>query len=164
MCGAFAGVCLNRIRSGELLQQWMRNRAEAETRRLYYFDLVTGDRPQANISPTIPLPLLQLEYFRRFQLDVQITFYDVRGQQHAQAASKALSLSTWALGGIALLNGLAGAFGWVDPKWAAIAGIALVAQAFASMVTNTEAVNQDRRNAERYERARCVLAKLIWTT
>ena len=63
---------------------------------------------------------------------------------------------TWAMGAGALLNALSGYFGMGDPKWADFAAFALIAQAFASKITNTEAVNQDKRNAERYERTRSI--------
>jgi hypothetical protein len=160
VCAAFAGVCINRIRTGRLLEQWMQKRAEAETQRLAYFDTVVRDRSPSNTSSSILLPLLQLEYFRRFQLDVQLTFYRVRGQDHYRLADKALSLSVWAMGGVAVVNSLAGVLGFIDTKLAVFAGIALILQAFASRATNIEAVNQDSRNAERYERTRAVLAKL----
>ena len=160
LCGAFAAVCISRIRSGGLLEQWMQNRAEAETQRINYFNIIVSDRQHANTSSTVPVALLQLEYFRRFQLDVQLAYYRVRARQHSYLSKKARSMSIWAMGGVALVNGLTGVFGIVDTKLAAIAGVALVLQAFASKVTNTEAVNQDGRNAERYERTRSVLAKL----
>lgn len=160
LCGAFAGVCINLIRSGRLLEKWMRNRAEAETQRIDYFNVIVSSRYNDNTSSTVPITLLQLEYFRRFQLDVQLVYYRIRAEQHSCLANKALSISTWAMGGVALLNGLTGIFGVFNTKWAAIAGVALVLQAFASKVTNTEAVNQDGRNAERYERTISVLAKL----
>lgn len=158
ICGAFAGASLHQIRSGRLLTKWMEQRARAETMRIQYFNLVVRERPEAKTSSN--LPLLQLEYFNRFQLDVQLSFYRVRGEYHRRAAANALILSMWLMFGIALVNGMAGVFGWLDVKWAAVAGFALVGQAFVFKVTNTEAVNQDSRNSERYGRTRSILAML----
>jgi hypothetical protein len=52
----------------------------------------------------LPLLPLQLEYFRRFQLDVQRSYYRGRGGQHARAVTKAGIVRSAAL----VLIGLAG--------------------------------------------------------
>jgi hypothetical protein len=64
------------------------------------------------------------------------------------------------MGAVALINALAGYLGAGDPKWAGLAAFALIAQAFAAKITNTEAINQDNRNSERHERTRSVLIHL----
>lgn len=78
-------------------EAWMQQRAEAETQRIRLFRRVTeADEPtNANELPLLPL---QLEYFRRFQLDVQRLYYDKRGRQHRAAVRRRL---IWR--GIALL-------------------------------------------------------------
>ena len=60
---------------------WMRQRAEAETQRIKLFRRVIDAEEQAR-DGELPLLPLQLEYFRRFQLDVQRLYYDKRGKQH----------------------------------------------------------------------------------
>ncbi|MFQ5603836.1 MAG: hypothetical protein ACE5HS_11255 [bacterium] len=159
--GASASSLLNLIRSGRLLEKWMQNRAEAEMRRLKYFKLVTSPQSELPANTSAPVPLLQLEYFRRFQLDVQKTFYTTRGGQHDSSAQKALLFSSLAMGVAALANGASGYLGsTMSIKLTAVAAISIVAKAFVTKISNTEALNQDSRNAERYQRTASVLRHL----
>jgi hypothetical protein len=158
---SLAAACLNRIRSGRLLEVWMANRAEAEMFRLEYFSQVTRMRSPRESSSAIPLPLLLLEYFRRFQLDVQLSYYETRGRQQGRDAEKSLTLTSWAMLGVAAANGAAGVLvAQVDPLWSSLAGLAIAAQAFASLLASKEAFHQGRRNSERYERTRRALSEL----
>jgi hypothetical protein len=154
VAGGLASMWIRRIRDGRLLEAWMTRRAEAESERLRYFELVTGAEP-------LEEPLLQLEYFRRYQLDVQRAFYATRGARHQADAERALSRSSlgMAVGGIGTL--LAGSLSAiVAPVWATLAGVGLVSQAAGSAAENAEATAQDRRNAERYGRTRDALDQL----
>lgn len=68
---------------------WMRKRADAEIARIQLFRHVTtadGSR-EANSLPVLPL---QLEYFRRFHLDIQRVYYRERGEQHKRAVRRRL--------------------------------------------------------------------------
>ena len=137
----------------------MQRRASAETQRVRYFKLVTRNMDDGASDTT--LRLLQLEYFRRFQLDVQRAYYQTRGLQHRHAADRALLRSTWGMGVVAIANGVAGLVaGVLGAHWASLAGIALVGQAFSSVIANAKATNQDERKAERYERTRHPLDQL----
>ncbi len=62
-------------------QKWMASRAAAENERMRLFsEVVAANEPvKANELPLLPL---QLEYFRRYQLDVQRRYYEGRGAQH----------------------------------------------------------------------------------
>src|SRR5262245_36911261 len=71
LSAALATMWLYQIRTSNMLEKWMTARAEAETMRLSYFLLVTNAQPADVPTAKIPLPLLQLEYFRRYQLDLQ---------------------------------------------------------------------------------------------
>jgi len=145
--GALAGMWLFQIREGELLKRWLTARARAEADRLRYFDAVTA--PVA-VAPAL-LSLLQLEYFRRYQFDVQRAFYRRRGADHQRAADRALArraaaafLATFAAG----VGGVLG--GAVDAAWVSLAGFGVIATALAGFAAAQEGINQDRRNAERY--------------
>lgn len=70
-------------------EAWMQQRAEAETQRIRLFRRVTEADEPVNATE-LPLLPLQLEYFRRFQLDVQRLYYDKRGCQHRAAVRRRL--------------------------------------------------------------------------
>jgi hypothetical protein len=99
--------------------------------------------------------LLQLEYFRRYQLDVQRAYYDGRGKQHRRAAAQNLSVRAFlALGGT-VATGVAGIAGIFGPQKLAIVGLAalaVIAAALGSYAMSHESLNQDARNGERYEK------------
>lgn len=70
-------------------EAWMQQRAEAETLRIRLFRRIVESEESANEGELPALPL-QLEYFRRFQLDVQRNYYDKRGRQHRAAVTRGL--------------------------------------------------------------------------
>lgn len=82
---------------------WMHERAKAETSRIALFKsvLAADEAPSAAELPAWPL---KLEYFRRYQLDVQRAYYLGRGAEHARAVKRASTLRVLAL----LLVGIAG--------------------------------------------------------
>ncbi len=164
LCSAFfaasTGIFISQIRFWKLLEKWMGNRAEAEEKRLNYFYKIAGFEFKNNSN--LLTFLYKLEYFRRFQLDVQTSYYQIRGKQHEKSAKKYLSYSIYTMGVVTFLNVLAGSLGFFskNPQFAAFAVFALVAQAFATTLTNIESFNQDRRNAERYKRTYSALKKI----
>ena len=98
------------------------------------------------------LGLLKLEYFRRYLLDMQITYYRERRRKHRQSADRTLTLGGFAAALAAVASGSAGVVASFDAPWAALAAVGVVGTALAAFATTREAVNQDRRNAERYGR------------
>ena len=158
--GFLASTNIRLVENLKLLEKWMRQRANAEMQRLEYFNRFIR-RPVEKSGDPVLSRLLQLEFFRRFQLDMQLNYYTQRGIQHGVEAAKAASVSTWAMGAAGLAAGIAGFLGSViDAKWAAIAGFGFICQAFAANVLSREAINQDRRNEERYGRTREILLNL----
>lgn len=75
----------------------MQRRATAETTRIGLFDRVLAAKEDSR-EGELPLLPLQLEYFRRYQLDVQRAYYRERGRQHGKAARRAWLLRLLALG------------------------------------------------------------------
>jgi hypothetical protein len=150
--GALGAMWLFRIREGKLLEKWMTARAGAETARLSYFEKVTGVR-DVDEGSAIPLPLLQLEYFRRYQLDIERAYYRNRGREHGIAAAKMLTISAFSVALGSLATGLAGFLGGaISSGWVSIAGLGTIATALSAFASGKEAVGQDRRNEERYGR------------
>lgn len=147
--GALGSMWLFMVREGKLLEGWLTARAAAEETRLAYFAAVTNAENGGEASD-IPLPLLQLEYFRRYQLDVQTAFFRRRGKDHRRAASKVLTLSAFAILLGAMATGLAGFLGLVNPKFAALAALGGIAGGLSAFAAAKEALSQSRSNAERY--------------
>ncbi len=160
ICGIVAGglgsMWLFRVRDGNLLERWMTARAGAETRRIEYFELSTSMKDDCE-GGYIPLPLLQLEYFRRYQLEVQKVYYRRRGAEHERSADKILTLSSIAVAVAAIATGIGG---WWSGQLVWMAGIGVFATSLGSFASAKEAVNQDRRNTERYRRTREALEGL----
>lgn len=149
LSGGLAAMSLFRVREGNLLEAWMSARAQAETTRLLYFStLVQGDGGASDP----PLGLLKLEYFRRYQLDVQIAYYAGRGDAHRWSADRTLMIGGFAVAAGAVAAGSAGVLAAIDSRWATLAALGVVGTAGAAFAATREAVNQDRRNAERYGR------------
>jgi len=82
-------------------EKWMQERGKAENARLDMFKLATEaeETPRADELPLLPL---QLEYFRRYQLDVQRFYYRQRGTEHANGARKIKVTRLIATGVVAL--------------------------------------------------------------
>lgn len=155
---AMAGVMLNRVRTGGMLARWSQYRSKAELYRIRYFRLVTQQAIEA-AGPAIGLQ--SLEYFRRFQLEIQETYFGVRGKEHAEASEKTLERSTLLVGLVTLITmttAIVAGFG--EAVGAAFAAVALSVQAYATTLTQREAQNQDRANAERYSHTREKLIQL----
>ncbi len=153
VAGALGAMWLQRLKRGELFNRWMRARARAEAQRVRYFERVVSAPDPGGGSP--PLPLLQLEYVRRYLLDVELAFYRRRGADHRRGADRslrlegiALVLATVGTGIGALLVAAAGA------ELAAASALGIAGAALAGFAQSREAVTQDARNAERYERTR----------
>lgn len=158
--GGLGTMWLYQIQAGKLLENWMSKRAKAETYRLELFNLVSSVPGSKDISSEIPLSLLQLEYFRRYQLDVQIAYYEGAGLRHSKIASKILSLSGIAVFLGTIATGLSGILGSVNPSYTGFAALGVISVALSTFAAVKEGISQDRRNAERYERTRQALVEI----
>jgi hypothetical protein len=160
LSGAFGAMWLFEIRQGKLLEAWMTGRTRAEAELLKYFELATVSGEDSE-GAGIPLPLLQLEYFRRYQLDVQRAYHRKRQKDHKQAADKFLTLGAFAVGLGALATGFGGILGGaLNPKWAGLAALATAASALSAFASTNEALGQHRRNEELYGKTNDALADL----
>jgi hypothetical protein len=153
---------------------WMKARARAEVARIKLFDEVLRgvDRdPQPGELPLLPL---QLEYFRRYQLDMQQRYYADRGAQHARAAGQTVlwQIQSFALSAFAgvvatavlLKSGLQ--HGLQPPDWLTILSdsvsrlpdwtnrvvlmTGIIASAVFGASVSRSLMDLDERNASRY--------------
>ncbi len=147
--------CAQHIKNSKLLGKFMGARAEAEKLRMQYFEELAVAVPKDETDPVNLTDHLKLEFFRRFQLDVQLSFFSEKGIVHQKVASKLLLISTIAVMCVLFINGIAGIAGIIgESQMTVIAAFAIIAQAVSNMVLNKEAIGQDRQNTERYECAR----------
>src|SRR5262245_42715280 len=147
---------------------WMHARGAAEIARVDLFNRVLDASGEVHPAELDLLPL-KLEYFRRYQRDVQCAFYGGRGAQHARAAGetmrwKFISLALVAVITAAILYSL-GVFGgntpWGDTSTqkVAIAFMTLVSAVLA-LASDTSLMDLSERNAARYATTYANLAKL----
>jgi hypothetical protein len=140
-----AVMWLNQVKGGTFSKRWAEERAKAEAKRLAYFKTVMEGASDAPLDQ-----LLALEYTRRFLLDNQIDYFRDRGGEHDNAAGTALISSTRAVFVSSSLTAIAGALSMWQPELAVVAGMGVIASAYAALAVSRTAVNQDRKNADRY--------------
>jgi hypothetical protein len=146
--GGTASMSLFRVKEGRLLEDWMTARARAETKRLSYFSTII----KSSVGPPDPqLDLLKLEYFRRYQLDLQLAYYKTRRSGHRNSAERTLNISAGSVLMAAIASGAAGVLGALQSEWAALGSLAVFGAALQAFAAAREGLHQDRRNAERYD-------------
>ncbi|MGF1454970.1 MAG: hypothetical protein ACFB6R_06280 [Alphaproteobacteria bacterium] len=97
---AAVAVFTFQLKESTAYEDWMLDRAAAEAERINLFKVICY-RPPADLAAIgaidpageggaqgPSLLALQFEYFRRFQLDVQIRYYIERAQEHRRAAGR----------------------------------------------------------------------------
>jgi hypothetical protein len=140
-----AVMWLSQLHGGALSKQWAEERAKAEAKRLAYFKTVMEGATKTPLDQ-----LLALEYTRRFLLDNQIDYFKERGGEQGKAAGAALKTSTRAVFVSSSFTAIAGALSMWRPEFAVVAAVGVIASAYAALVVSRSAVNQDRKNADRY--------------
>ena len=151
------------LQAGKPFQAWQTSRSQAETARIELFETACGlerdwqDEQQSGDYPLLPL---QLEYFIRYQLMVQLVYYDKRGKQHLAASKRYTSIGAVVTFIAAIAAGLGGfALELIDTV--SVASIAaMVAPVLLGAQTSLSRLNQDERNAARYEITHAHLEKL----
>jgi hypothetical protein len=157
-CLALAFMFTALVTYRKLFSRWMTARARAEAARHALFNFVV-EAQEASEKGEMPALPLQLEYFRRYQLDVQIRYYSGRGQQHASAAGATVQamrllqlLSACAAVPVVLVVlhwfGFALIFDELWGKGFLVFGV-IASGLFASLLAVSQ-MNLDERNADRY--------------
>jgi len=150
---------------------WMKSRAEAEMARVELFDVV-AKAEEVTRAGEIPLLPLKLEYFRRYQLEVQRRYYSGRGATHAASVwrnNRLLRMSMLITTASVLLAAFAGlniAAAWDVPvpaplrSWSAslagpethrlLLGLGVVASGLYGLGVARSLMDLDERNASRF--------------
>src|ERR1044072_7766153 len=160
--GFVASYYLNVIRQGRLLESRRSRRARAEPARLDYFVPVPQHPDISNVSPL--MNLIKLEYFRRFQLDVQNCYYLNSSKKNTKLWRKDLKLSSIAIAGAGIIAAFAGfSAGFISAKFAAVATLGTFFTAINTFASTREDVYHHQRNAERYARTKDALVEIYKT-
>ncbi|MEO0341491.1 MAG: hypothetical protein AAF242_20055 [Bacteroidota bacterium] len=133
------------IKRLQLLEKWMKNRAQAEDYRMQYFNQIAEDLPTQDTR----LHLICLEYFRRYQLDKQLSYYQERGSKLDQVATRQTIWIAALAGSVIVINGIIGFQGLEYTPWITLT---LIIQAYAALISNKQSGEQNERNAQRYKK------------
>jgi len=148
--GTFAGGLMRRTNA---FQKWNEWRASAEIGRIELFNVVTSGTTNigAGESPLLPL---QLEYFRRYQLQIQSTYYSSKGASHQRAFERQrdliviFALITLVLLGISLASLFGQSIVLVPNHLSVFFGVAIAT--LTAAIGNWSLLSQDENNAKRY--------------
>jgi hypothetical protein len=143
----------------KLYDHWMENRAKAETARLLYFK----ESAQNLINEQTENKLLLLQFcsfFRRYQLQVQQTYYEGRSQQHSISLLKTAKIGAIAAVIVTAFSGSSGFAGFFEPELISFAALGTIGIALTALASRREAINQDERNSMRYKITSNVLSKV----
>ena len=167
LVAGWSSFLLSRLNSGAYLQAWMTARAEAEAERLGYFQALTD--PKSLLHPLDPpdqpvdvrYPLIVFWYFLRFQVRVQQSYYEKRGEDHRREARTGYNLAAAAsaIGVISALLVPVLSF-FVDTYAALFAVVTVAGTALSGYAATREGIAQHQNNAARYQTTADILARL----
>lgn len=142
---AIGTVYVQLLKGQRYLEQWMKNRAIAEEERIDFFETLAKKVSNQDIT----LQLIVLEYFRRYQLDKQINYYNYRSEEYNQKYSRIMFVGALLAGGVIIVNGITGVLGI---GFSFLASLALILQGYSALINNKESSEQYQRSALCYEK------------
>lgn len=157
--GSLATYMLFRINHEHLLENWMTSRAAAELERLGYFNRLVRRSVAANGTDS-RLLLQCLEFVRRYQLTVQQVYYKQRGVAHRISRKKSVKIGALAAVVLGLGAGSVGIGASFLPVILPLTALGTIGAALSMIASRREELNQDGRNAERYQRTYEILSRL----
>jgi hypothetical protein len=99
-------------------------------------------------------------FFRRYQLQLQQTYYQGRSQQHSMSLLKTAKIGAIAAVIVTAFSGSSGFAGFFNEKLISFAALGTIGVALTALASRRESVNQDERNAMRYKITADVLSKV----
>lgn len=100
------------LRPNLFYESWKKSRAKAEAFRVEYFKRVFAAEPRMPLAGSLPLLPLKLEYFRRWQIEVQKAYFSKKHAMHLNKTRRAVRTRHWVMAGLALWVGVL-LIGWV---------------------------------------------------
>jgi hypothetical protein len=151
--------------ASDVFRKWNEARATAEVARVEFFSRLVSSSTEPATGELALLPL-QLEYFRRYQLQIQKAYYHRRGAQHLQAHK---SQRGWIIGFATLTLGLLAVsanqsfdlglpIGFLPNERSVFIG--LVIATLAAAIGSWSLLSQNEQNAKRYAATYANLEKI----
>ena len=138
-------------------QIWTDARRAAEADRIGLFDTVVNlaaERP--GTGPTGRLRQA-LEFFRRYQLDLQLGFYTRRARQHEASDTR----TVWAAAALAGVAAVTGSLGGVAPSFVVLAAfLGIAVPILLSATSSWRSVSRNAEKAASYAAARDALEEI----
>jgi hypothetical protein len=158
-----SAVAAGVLASQGLIARWAENRNKAELlRRAVFNDVLTQAQEKLKGPIAVPDPgnpvCQALEFFRRYQHELQITFYARGWVRH----DKAVGVFTWltaVLAGLAAITGVVGALGGSALVLSAFLGIAV--PILLSAAQSWRAMSRDSDKAAAYAKAKAALEEIL---
>lgn len=138
------------LKNSNMYEDWMDERSNAENVRIQYFKEITKSGDKNDID----LAKLQLEYFYHYMLCVQLNYYEGRGEQHKKNANKFTTRTGMLTMIAAVVTAVPATINVAKSSTdivALLAFISAVVAALTSMQSQLSALNEDQRNARRYQ-------------
>jgi hypothetical protein len=147
----------------KLVERWAENRNKAEVLRREIFNEVLNQArdlvPSPLTTPDIGNPVSQaLEFFRRYQHELQIRYYG-KGIVRHEGWAGILTWLTAILAGVAAITGVIGGFGRTAMILSAFLGIAV--PILLSAAQSWRATSRDSDKAEAYKKAKDALEVIL---
>lgn len=152
------------VLSGQkLVERWAENRNKAEAMRQEIFSVILNKAhemvPAPLAAPDLGNPISQaLEFFRRYQHELQIRFYGKGFARHEGWAAK-LTWLTAALAGLAAVTGVIAGLGGSAVILSAFLGIAV--PILLSAAQSWRATSRDSDKADAYGKAKTELDRIL---
>ncbi len=152
VAGGAAIYFKTQMTSGELFAKWMSRRRAAERYRNDYFTAVSQEPdPSPAEAGELDLPSLAFEYFRRYQLDVQLNYFKYRGELHRKAARKLIGWEGMLAAAAAVVSGVLAYSDVLGDAATVFALLGVLIPTLISTRSNLSLLSQDQRHADRYK-------------
>jgi hypothetical protein len=158
-----ASVAAAFLSGQKLVERWAENRNKAEAMRLEIFNEILNQAhemvPAQLAAPDLGNPISQtLEFFRRYQHELQIRYYGKGIARHGGSAAT-LTWLTAILAGLAAVTGVIGGFGGSAVILSAFLGIAV--PILLSAAQSWRATSRDSDKADAYGKAKADLDRIL---
>lgn len=153
------------LKNSNSYDDWKEQRAEAENARIEYFQLVTDSPkpPYEDVEDSAEFMALQLEYFRRYMLDMQYHYYQGRSKQHRKKTQRLVfygGLFTAIFAAGSALGNL-GQAELTNPLSNLLALISVIIPSLLTLQAQFTSLHEDRHSLRSYEHTYAELERAL---